>query len=81
MYLLGFDVGSSSIKAALVDAESGQTIAIVKSPQVELSMNAPQQGWAEQDPNSWWRHLCLASSALIVIWRYNLQIQIFLIGH
>ncbi|MCI4667239.1 MAG: FGGY family carbohydrate kinase [Bacteroidia bacterium] len=56
MFLLGLDIGSSSIKAALVNVETGQSVALQKSPEVEMSIDAPQIGWAEQDPNIWWKH-------------------------
>lgn len=55
-YLLGLDIGSSSVKAALVDAETGMTVATAQSPDEEMSMSAPQPGWAEQDPEMWWFH-------------------------
>ena len=53
MYLIGYDVGSSSIKAALVEAASGKVIAFVQSPSVEMGMASPAPGWAEQDPEIW----------------------------
>lgn len=59
-YLLGLDIGSSSVKAALIDAESGQTQFSAQSPDQEMSITARQPGWAEQDPESWWQHVCLA---------------------
>ena len=65
MYLLGYDIGSSSIKAALVETESGSTVGIVQSPEKEMTMLAVQEGWAEQDPESWWSNLCLATRKLI----------------
>lgn len=55
--LLGLDIGSSSIKASLVDANSGQSAALAQSPSEEMAMQAPQPGWAEQDPELWWQHL------------------------
>lgn len=55
--LLGLDIGSSSIKASLVDAGSGQSVALAQSPSEEMAMQAPQPGWAEQDPELWWQHL------------------------
>jgi xylulokinase len=55
-YLLGFDVGSSSVKAALVDVDSGKAVSIAQSPQEEMPMSAPRSGWAEQDPDMWWSH-------------------------
>lgn len=57
MYLLGVDVGSSSIKATLLDAEKGVTAATATSPETELEIAAPQAGWAEQHPAVWWKHM------------------------
>lgn len=54
MILLGFDVGSSSIKAALVDAESGATIARAQYPDREMEIESTHAGWAEQNPELWW---------------------------
>ncbi len=65
MYLIGFDIGSSSIKAALVDATTGQKVEVVQQPKTEMSIAAPHRGWAEQDPDTWWQQLCLASQALL----------------
>lgn len=58
--LLGLDIGSSSIKASMVDAESGQSIASAQSPAEEMEMLAPRPGWAEQHPDVWWRHLVIS---------------------
>ncbi|HMJ68465.1 MAG TPA: FGGY family carbohydrate kinase [Cyclobacteriaceae bacterium] len=55
-YLLGIDLGSSSIKASLVDAGSGATVAAAQSPKEEMAMKAVQPGWAEQEPDLWWEH-------------------------
>lgn len=65
MYLLGYDIGSSSIKAALVEAETGATLAVAQSPSTEMGMTAHQPGWAEQDPDEWWRHVCAATKQLL----------------
>ena len=54
MYLLGFDIGSSSVKASLVDAETGGCMAAAFAPEHEAPIKAVQTGWAEQDPDSWW---------------------------
>ena len=48
---LGLDVGTSGVKAILV-APSGEVVASATSP---LSMQTPQPGWAEQDPEAWWQ--------------------------
>jgi xylulokinase len=65
MYLLGYDIGSSSIKAALVGAQTGQQLAVTQSPETELEMLALQPGWAEQDPETWWTNVCLATQKLL----------------
>lgn len=53
-YLLGFDVGSSSVKASLVDADTGVCAASAFYPEKEASIIAVKAGWAEQDPQMWW---------------------------
>ncbi len=59
-YLLGFDIGSSAIKASLIDAETGKTIATAASPKQEMGMIAKKPGWAEQEPQAWWDNLKFA---------------------
>ena len=65
-YLLGYDIGSSSIKAALLDVESGRCVASATSPAggVELGMDVPQPGWAEQRPERWWQEIIHATQQL-----------------
>ena len=53
-YLLGFDVGSSSVKASLVNADSGKCVASAFFPEKEAPIKAVKAGWAEQDPQMWW---------------------------
>jgi len=55
--LMGYDVGSSSIKATLMDAETGTALASATSPDKELEIIAQQADWAEQDPATWWEHV------------------------
>jgi len=55
-YLLGYDLGSSSIKASLIDVSTGQAVASAQSPAEEMPMLAVHPGWAEQDPEMWWEH-------------------------
>ena len=62
--LLGYDVGSSSIKATLMDAETGQVLAAATSPDKELEIIAKQLGWAEQDPAVWWEHVKTATKMI-----------------
>lgn len=65
MYLLGYDIGSSSVKACLVNAETGQVVASDFFPKTEMPIYAAQPGWAEQDPDMWWENLKLANQSVI----------------
>ena len=65
MYLLGYDIGSSSVKASLVNAESGKCVATSFFPKTEAQIIAVQTGWAEQDPASWWANLKLATQEIM----------------
>lgn len=56
MLLLGIDVGTSSIKVSVVDAQSGSSVASAHYPETEADILAPQAGWAEQSPELWWEH-------------------------
>ena len=66
MYLLGYDIGSSSVKASLVNAETGKCVASAFYPKTEAPIIAVRQGWAEQDPQMWWDNLKLATHAVLV---------------
>ncbi|MBR5653662.1 MAG: carbohydrate kinase [Prevotella sp.] len=59
-YLLGLDVGSSSVKASLVDADTGVCAASAFFPGKEAPIMAVKAGWAEQDPDSWWQYAKLS---------------------
>lgn len=59
-YLLGCDIGSSSVKVSLLEADTGRTVGSAQSPAMEMKMYAPQLGWAEQDPEIWWNELLQA---------------------
>ncbi len=63
-YLLGYDAGSSSVKAALLEVETGRAVAAAASPERELAISSPRPGWAEQDPEVWWEHLERATALL-----------------
>lgn len=54
MLLLGFDIGSSSVKGAVIDGATGKCIASAQYPKQELAILAPHPGWAEQSPDTWW---------------------------
>jgi len=53
-YLLGLDVGSSSVKASLVNVDDGKCVASAFYPEREAPIKAVKSGWAEQDPQMWW---------------------------
>ncbi len=63
-YYLGIDIGSSSIKVALVEVVTGKSIGLVQEPEDEMDMLALENGWAEQDPEQWWTLTCKAIKKL-----------------
>ncbi|MDL2299229.1 carbohydrate kinase [Bacteroides sp. OttesenSCG-928-E20] len=65
MFLLGYDIGSSSVKASLVNAETGKTTASAFFPKTEANIIAVKPGWAEQDPESWWEYLKCATAQVL----------------
>lgn len=65
MYLLGYDIGSSSVKASLVNAESGCCVASDFFPKKEAPILAVKTGWAEQEPSSWWNSLKEATRSVL----------------
>jgi len=65
MYTLGFDIGSSSVKADLLNLDTGKSEASAFSPKNEMPITALRAGWAEQDPNMWWENLKLATSEIL----------------
>ena len=65
MYLLGYDIGSSSVKASLVDAQSGKCVASAFYPKTEAPIIAKERGWAEQDPAMWMGNLRLATEDIL----------------
>ena len=65
MYLIGYDVGSSSVKASIVEVSGGTVVAEDFYPKSEMPIAAPQAGWAEQDPCVWWDNLLLAHRSVM----------------
>ena len=63
--LLGFDVGSSSVKASLVDVNSGECVATAFYPEHEAPIKSIRNGWAEQDPEMWWDNAKLALARIM----------------
>ena len=78
MYLLGYDIGSSSVKASLVDAVSGQCAASAFYPKQEAPIISLKVGWAEQDPAMWWEYLRQATAD--VLNQTNKKVEIAAIG-
>lgn len=64
MYLLGYDIGSSSVKASLVDVLTGQTVASSFYPKQEAPIHSLESGWAEQNPQDWWSYLTEVTKAI-----------------
>lgn len=56
-YLLGLDIGSSSVKASIVEASTGRCIASDHYPKSEAPIKALKPGWAEQNPEDWWSYV------------------------
>lgn len=64
-FLLGIDLGSSSIKVSAINAASGKLAGSTMSPDKEMDMLALKSGWAEQDPDLWWHHVKKAAKKLL----------------
>lgn len=65
MLLLGIDLGSSSVKVSVIDGGKGRTISAASYPPSEMEISAPLPGWAEQDPEQWWKNFTLALTACL----------------
>ena len=65
MYLLGYDIGSSSVKCSLVDAQNGSCVATAFAPKSEAPIKAVNPGWAEQNPEDWWSYLKAATADVL----------------
>lgn len=63
-YFIGYDLGTSSVKAALLDIKTGRPAASAFSPLVEMKIHTPKAGYAEQEPESWWEELIGATRLL-----------------
>jgi len=65
MYLLGYDLGSSSVKASLVNAETGECVSSAFFPKKEMEIISVKAGWAEQNTETWWENLKLATQTVL----------------
>ncbi|WP_299664961.1 FGGY family carbohydrate kinase [uncultured Polaribacter sp.] len=65
MYYLGLDIGSSSVKVAIVEAKTGKSILSLHEPPNEMEILSIHKDWAEQNPEIWWKHICSAIKRVI----------------
>ncbi len=65
VYFLGYDIGSSSVKAALVDGDTNTVLATTHFPKTEMEITSPKPGWAEQDPELWWKYVVEATKEIL----------------
>lgn len=61
MYLLGYDIGTSSVKVAIVDGATGRCVASDFYPKSEAPIKSLRSGWAEQHPDDWLEYLVAAT--------------------
>ncbi len=80
MFGIGFDIGSSSVKAAIVNLVSGDVLNKSQSPDTELAISSVNPGWAEQDPDIWWDHLINATDQLFKGLDPSIRTQVVGIG-
>lgn len=73
MFFLGFDIGSSSVKVSLVNGENGNCSASAFYPKQEMPIIAKQIGWAEQEPEEWWKNLKMALAEVLQKSQVNVQ--------
>lgn len=64
-YLLGYDLGSSFVKASLIEAHTGRLCASATAPSAEMEIISLQHGWAEQDPEIWWKNTISATRLVL----------------
>ncbi|HZW71211.1 MAG TPA: FGGY family carbohydrate kinase [Hanamia sp.] len=71
MLLLGIDIGTSFIKATLVDADTQKPVAVAQCPETENPITSLQSGWAEQSPEMWWGQTLQAIEKLITSKKFD----------
>ncbi|WP_029489267.1 xylulokinase [Ochrovirga pacifica] len=64
MLSIGFDLGSSSVKAVLYNNQTKKVLATASYPDREMKMNAPKENWAEQHPEDWWENVLKVTNRL-----------------
>ena len=71
MLLLGIDIGTSSIKVSIVDAQTQNCMATAQYPDTETGITSHQKGWAEQSPDMWWENVQQAILKAHATKKYN----------
>lgn len=71
MILLGYDLGTSSVKACLMDAATGKVLATDFYPHQEAPIKSLQPGWAEQAPEDWWTRVVEATKSVMAMARID----------
>jgi xylulokinase len=67
MQFLGIDLGSSSIKVAVIDGTSGATLGLAQYPKQEMEIISKQSDWAEQDPDVWFDYVKKAINEVLAV--------------
>jgi xylulokinase len=65
VYSIGYDIGSSSIKAAIIEIETGRLVASNFFPKEEMKIESPKPGWAEQNPELWWDYVKILTKQIL----------------
>lgn len=65
MYFIGYDIGSSSVKTCLISSKTAEIVASDYFPKKEMEITALKVGWAEQNPEMWWKNLKLAHQSIM----------------
>ena len=63
--LIGYDIGSSSVKTTLLNAQTGKVVTSASLPKEEMTIHSPQREWAEQHPDTWWKYI-LETTQIVV---------------
>ena len=64
-YYIGYDLGSSSVKAALIDSKTGKSVGVTNYPEKEMTILSVETGWAEQEPEIWWKNIGKVTQKLL----------------
>lgn len=65
MYLLGYEISSTTIKVALIETQTNTVVGQLEYPETDFPTVTRQNGWAEQQPEMWWQDLCIATRKTI----------------